>query len=218
MGRPVTSRVHFGTGARGALFSVAVRALHARNRTGAPSARQTRRNRQFCPVLHISFRAPAREKWCPTVNLALQTPRDGAALRERKVWQPRVSQSSAAGSEHGKMALWAPERVPFCAIFRPFFVDFPRVFLASLPVMALGARMRPRNAFVVCRASGDSCFPPFLLSSSRLSGVPCAKEEQIRQRAQSENVNLGRSFLRSKQADPSLGDETARPRRAQKLQ
>jgi hypothetical protein len=49
--------------------------------------------------------------------LAHQTPREGAALRERKVWQTAVLQLSAVGSEHGEMALWALEKAPFCAIF-----------------------------------------------------------------------------------------------------
>jgi hypothetical protein len=76
----------------------------------------------------MSFRAPAREKWRPTVDLAPQTPREAAALGKRKVWQTSVLQSSAAGSELGEMALWALEKAPFCAIFRNYFVDFPRVF------------------------------------------------------------------------------------------
>ena len=88
-------------------------------------------------VLNRSFRAPAREKWHPTADLARQTPREAARLHERKVWQTRVLQSIAAASKHGKMALLAVEKAPFCAIFRPFFVDFPRVFSTSLFVMAL---------------------------------------------------------------------------------
>ena len=60
----------------------------------------------------MSFRAPAREKWRLTADLALQTPREAAALRERKVLQTSVLQSSAAGSEHGKMALLAFEKAP----------------------------------------------------------------------------------------------------------
>jgi hypothetical protein len=81
--------------------------------------------------------------------LARQTQRAAARLHERKVWRAGVLQSGTVGSEHGKMALSALEKAPFCAIFRHFFVDFPRVFSASLPEMALGARMRPRSALLL---------------------------------------------------------------------
>jgi hypothetical protein len=47
------------------------------------------------------------------------------------------------------MALLALEKAPFCAIFRDFFVDFPRVFLASLAKMALWVQIRPRNALLL---------------------------------------------------------------------
>ena len=112
----------------------------------ASTARQNRRNRQIYPALHMSSRAPTHEKWRPTRDLARQTPRAAARLRERKVWQTRVLQSSTVGSEHGKMALLAFEKAPFSAIFRHFFVDFPRVFSTSLFVMALWGQIRPRNA------------------------------------------------------------------------
>jgi hypothetical protein len=99
------------------------------------------------------FPAPAREKWRLIVGLAPQTPREAAALRERKALQKRVLQSITAASEHGEMALWALEKAPFCAIFRHFFIDFPRVFAASSAGMALWARIRPRNALLLtdCR-------------------------------------------------------------------
>jgi hypothetical protein len=112
----------------------------------APTARQNRRNRQSHHVLRISLLARAREKWRPTVDLARQSSRAPARLSQRKVWQTGVLQSGAVGSKNGKMALLALEKAPFCAIFRPFFVDFPRVFSASLPLMALWARKRPRSA------------------------------------------------------------------------
>jgi hypothetical protein len=112
----------------------------------ASTARQNRPNPQIYPALHMASRAAACEKWRPTAKMAPQTPREAAKLRERKVWQTRVLQSSVLGSEHGKMALLAFEKAPFCAIFRDFFVDFPRVFSTSLFVMALWVQIRPRNA------------------------------------------------------------------------
>ena len=74
------------------------------------------------------FRAPAREKWRPTAELAGQTTHEAAGIRQRKVWETGVLQSSAVGSEHGEMALWALEKAPFSAILRHFFDDFLRVF------------------------------------------------------------------------------------------
>jgi hypothetical protein len=97
----------------------------------------------------MSFRAPAREKWRSTIDLARQTPREAAALRERKILQSRVLQSIAAGPVHEEMALLAFEKAPFCATFCPFFVDFPRVFLPSLARMALWAQIRPRKALLL---------------------------------------------------------------------
>jgi hypothetical protein len=160
----------------------------------------------------MSFRAPAREKWHPTANLAGQTPREAAAVRERKVWQTRALQSGAVGSEHGEMALWALEKAPFCAIFHHFFVDFPRVFSASLPMMAqsgANATSKCCGRFLV------SSLPAFLISFERGT---CPRAQQIRQCAQSENVNPTPSFLRPRQADSSLSGVTARRSRAQKLQ
>jgi hypothetical protein len=73
--------------------------------------------------------------------LAPQAPRAAAKLRDRKVWQTHVLQSSEVGRKHGEMALWALEKASFCAIFRHFFIDFPRVFLSELTVKgALGAK------------------------------------------------------------------------------
>jgi hypothetical protein len=85
----------------------------------------------------MPFRAPDREKWRLTVDLALQTPLAATGLCEHKVLRTRVLQSSAAGSEHGEMALLAFEKAPFSAIFGHFFIDFPRVFSTSFFGMAL---------------------------------------------------------------------------------
>ena len=116
----------------------------------APSARQNRRNRQISPVLHMSFRAPTCEKWRLTVDLALQTPREAAGLRERKVLQTRVLQSSAVGSEHGKMALLPFEKAPLSAIFLTFRTsarDFPEypTARARWPGNAMTAREAARR-------------------------------------------------------------------------
>ena len=51
--------------------------------------------------------------------------------------------------QHGKMALLPLEKAPFSAIFRHFFVDFPRVFSTSFFGMALWARIRPQNALLL---------------------------------------------------------------------
>jgi hypothetical protein len=72
----------------------------------------------------MSFRTPARAKWRPTVDLAPQTLRKAAALRERKIWQTNVLRSIALGSEHDEMALWAVEKAPFCATFLTIFSVF----------------------------------------------------------------------------------------------
>jgi hypothetical protein len=112
----------------------------------ASTARQNRRNRQTYAALRMSSRAPAREKWRPTVDLALQTPVAAAGLRIRKGLQTRVLQSDAIGSEHGKMALLPFEKAPFSAIFRPFFIDFPRVFFIKISRYgALGANSTPNR-------------------------------------------------------------------------
>jgi hypothetical protein len=80
-------------------------------------------------------------------DLARQMPREAAEFRERKVWQADVLQSSALGSAHAIMAIWAVEKAPFCATFRHFFVDFPRLFSASLPLIgALGANSTSKCA------------------------------------------------------------------------
>ena len=82
------------------------------------------------PVLHMSLRAPACEKWRRAPDLAGQTPREAAVPGERKVWQPGLLQSNAVGREHGEMALWVLEKG---AIFRRspplsprFSPDMPR--------------------------------------------------------------------------------------------
>jgi hypothetical protein len=186
---------------------------------GAARARQNWRNHQIDPVLQMPFGAPDREKWRPTVDLAPQTPREAGGLRERKVWQTRVLQSSALGSEHGEMALWALEKAPFSATFRDFFVDFPRVFSASLPLMApLGA-----NATSNCACS-FLCFERFLLSSLPAFLIAFERGGPMRERNRSasartpENVNMRTGFLGPRQADPTQSDETAPPRPGQKLQ
>jgi hypothetical protein len=81
----------------------------------------------------MSFRAPAREEWRPTADLAGHAPRESAAPRERKVWRTGMLQSSAVGVERCEMALWALEKAPFCASFQRFFDDFPRVFSRACP-------------------------------------------------------------------------------------
>ncbi len=90
------------------------RAVTAR---AVPAARQNQRDRQISqPFLHMSFRAPVREKRRPTVDLAGQRPRGVAGLRKRKVRQAAVLQSRAAGREHGEMALRPSIKAPFPAI------------------------------------------------------------------------------------------------------
>jgi hypothetical protein len=86
----------------------------------------------------MSFRAPAREKWRPTIDLAGQTLREAAAFRERKAWRTSVLQSSAARREHGEMALRAPEKAPIRDIFRFVLVDFPVFFRELALPGALG--------------------------------------------------------------------------------
>jgi hypothetical protein len=71
---------------------------------------------------------PGRRKWRLTAEPDGQTTREAAQLRERKVWQTRVLQSSAVVEEHSEMALWALEKAPFCARLRHIFSHFPRVF------------------------------------------------------------------------------------------
>ena len=121
-------------------MAIEFRAAPRRDNTGAIV-------KSIIPPYVVSCPGPGKRR--PTAELPPRTPRQAAALRERKVLQSRVLQSSAAGREHGEMALWAFEKVPFFAIFRHFFDDFPRVFSASLPQMALWARMRPRNALLL---------------------------------------------------------------------
>jgi hypothetical protein len=116
----------------------------------ASTARQNRRNRQIYPTLHMSSRAPAREKWRPTVDLARQTPRAAGRLHERKVWQTSVLQSSTVGPAHGKMALLALKKAPFCAIFLTFRTsarDFPEYPTAKArwPGNAMTAREAARR-------------------------------------------------------------------------
>jgi hypothetical protein len=61
--RPVTSRVHFGTGARGALFFGTVRALHARKRAGderrPPFCRSPRARASESKDIHCTRPDPA---------------------------------------------------------------------------------------------------------------------------------------------------------------
>jgi hypothetical protein len=91
------------------------------------------------------FRAPDRGKWRSTADLALQTPRAAVRLRERKIWRARVLQSGTVGWARTETAFLTLEEAPFCAIFRPFFIDFPRVFSTSLFGVALWARNEPSN-------------------------------------------------------------------------
>ena len=74
-------------------------------RAGLPTCPRNRLNRQVYPVLHMSFRAPACEKWRPSGDLAGQTLHEPAASHERKVSQAGVLQSTAVRPEHGKMAV-----------------------------------------------------------------------------------------------------------------
>jgi hypothetical protein len=76
----------------------------------------------------VSFHALAREKWRRAPHIAVQTPREAATHRKRKVWQMDVLQSSAAGSDHGEMALSALDKAPFFVSLHRFFDDFLRVF------------------------------------------------------------------------------------------
>ena len=78
----------------------------------APTARQNRRNRQIYPVLHMSFRAPACEKWRLTADLALRRRARQPGSVNVRSGRRSVLQSSAAGPEHGKMALLALEKAP----------------------------------------------------------------------------------------------------------
>jgi hypothetical protein len=79
----------------------------------------------------LSFRAPAREEWRPTVDLAGQTLREAAAGRERKAWRTGVLQPSTASSAHGEMALGPPKRRHFAAFSATFSSIFP-VFIGEL--------------------------------------------------------------------------------------
>jgi hypothetical protein len=90
----------------------------------------------------------AREEWRPTTDLTRQTPGKAAGLRYRKVWRTGVLQSSVAGTEHCKMALWTLENAPFSVILHHVFDGFLGVFPPAFPSSRKEARIRTRKGQV----------------------------------------------------------------------
>jgi hypothetical protein len=64
----------------------------------------------------------------------------------------------------------------------------------------------------------DSCFPPFLASSYRLSEAAVRERNRSAGTDNPKNVNIKPGFYQPWQADPPLSGEPARRSRAQKLQ
>jgi hypothetical protein len=65
----------------------------------------------------------------PRSRRAGSTIPEARGMRQRKIWQTGVLQSTAAGSEHGEMALWAAKK----RHFRQFFDDFLPIFPGVSP-------------------------------------------------------------------------------------